>query len=152
LGYGWGGGVIFFSEGTTFRSEGNVITDNYAATGGSGVFVDDGAKGVMRNDFIVDNRCGDDGNPGVRVGALDESGKTGSEVELVNVTIAGNACREGTTGNALWVTGKGSSARLVNSILWGNGSSLHSQNGVISASYTLSEEAIKGEGNLSKDP
>tara|TARA_R110002096_G_scaffold436051_1_gene666251 strand:- start:3154 stop:4707 length:1554 start_codon:yes stop_codon:yes gene_type:complete len=156
LGYGWGGGVLIASPGTTFISKGNTITGNFAASGGSGVFIDDGAKGVMTNDLIVANQCGEKGAAGLVVDALDETGKTGSVVDVVNVTIANNLCSSNQgQGNAIWAQGKGTIVRVSNSILWNNGAdSLVNLRGEaqVSGHYTLSEHALEGSQNLSVDP
>ena len=155
LGYGWGGGVLIASPGTTFVSQGNTVTDNFSASGASGVFIDDGAKGVMRNDLIYANRCGEKGAAGLFVDALDETGKTGSEVDAQFLTIADNRCPSGGgRGGAVWAQGKGTVVRMHNSILWGNGpDSIHiDESAMFKADHTLSEQEIAGTGNLSANP
>lgn len=155
LGYGWGGGVLIASPGTTFVSRGNVVSGNYAASGGSGVFIDDGATGTMQNDQIVANKCGEKGAAGLVVDALDESGDTGSIVDVVNVTIADNKCDSGTgIGNAIWAQGKGTVVRVRNSILWNNGPSLFNLNqaAAVTIDFTLTQDDVEGEGNFSEDP
>ncbi len=156
LGYGWGGGVLFASVGTSFVSRENTITDNKAASGGSGFFVDDGAVGEMHNDLIVSNHCGEQGAGGLVVDALDNSGNNGSVVHAYNLTIANNGCTgvENAAGSAIWVEGKGSEVHLYNSILWNNAPALSNVDGLatMTAVYTLSQDPIPGDGNLSENP
>ncbi len=58
IGYGWGGGIIVFGEGSEARLSWNVVTGNSAPTVGSGIFIDDGARAQINNELLYDNDCG----------------------------------------------------------------------------------------------
>jgi hypothetical protein len=54
--YGWGGGILIHTAGTTARLDVNIIRDNYAPSYGGGVFVDEGASAYLSHDLIYRNR------------------------------------------------------------------------------------------------
>lgn len=58
LGYGWGGGIIVFGEGSEARLSWNVVTGNSAPSVGSGTYIDDGARAVITSELLYDNDCG----------------------------------------------------------------------------------------------
>lgn len=152
LGYGWGGGLFIHDEGTRFVTRANVFTGNFAAARGSAVFIDNGAHGQMIGDLIHANPCAGQGGAGILVDSLDDSGKTGSIVNVIHATIADNPCPGG-VGNAVYAEGAGTEARLVNSIVWNNGPAFFDDGKAkITATYTLSDPALPGEGNLGGDP
>ncbi|HWB81530.1 MAG TPA: right-handed parallel beta-helix repeat-containing protein [Nannocystaceae bacterium] len=149
-GYGWGAGAIVYGMGVTATFERNVFTENHAQSLGSGAFVDDGAVATFTGDLFYANVCGDAGGASVYVDGYDT---TPSRATLTNVTFAAHACPEGTAGNA--VTAETTSiVEVVDSIAWGNGGDDFNaiDTSMITARYTLSEEPIEGEGNLSADP
>lgn len=149
LGYGWGGGLIIATEGTTFTASGNVYRANQAPTGGAGPFIDDGADGTMTGELVVGNDClEEDPRGAVYVDALDASGDTGSVVQITNATIADNDC-----GSGINVEAAGSAATVRNSIITGNGPALSTLAGATaSATFTLADEVLPGSGNLAGDP
>ncbi len=150
IGYGWGAGVIVYGAGVTASFERNVFTGNHAQSVGSGAFVDDGATATFDHDLFYANACGTEGGAALYV---DGDGTTvSSHVELVSVTIASQPC-PGVHGNAVYVESQ-STVTLVNSIVWDNGGDdfWADSTSTITATYTLSEEAIDGVGNLSSDP
>ena len=55
LGYGWGAGILVFNPGNHADLSFNEIFDNYAPGLGAGVFVDEGATAVLRNELIYQN-------------------------------------------------------------------------------------------------
>ncbi len=154
MGYGWGGGIIVYGEGSRALLTGNEITGNFAPSVGAGVFIDDRAVATLDHELIHHNVCVDDattGGVGVYVDGYDGVGST---VEIRGSTIAGNGCRTTQGGNALYVEA-GSQVTIRDSVLWGNGGDdvlTVDPASTVSAAYTLSEEAIEGEGNLSADP
>jgi hypothetical protein len=152
LGYGWGGGLFIHDGGTRFTTRANVFTGNFAAARGSAVFIDNGAHGQMVGDLIHANPCAGQGGGGLLVDSLDDSGKTGSVVDVINATIADNACPGG-VGNGVYAEGAGTEARLKNSIVWNNGPGFFDDGKAkITATYTLSDPALPGAGNLTGDP
>ena len=150
LGYGWGGGIVVFGAGSRALLVGNTIRDNAAPSIGSGTYIDDGATATLRNELVVRNRCAAQGGSGVYVDGLDDVGST---VAIENSTIASHDCPAEVGGNALFLE-RSSRVQLVNVILWGNaGDDTYTDDtSQISARYTLSQEALPGEGNLSADP
>ncbi|HOT12631.1 MAG TPA: right-handed parallel beta-helix repeat-containing protein, partial [Polyangiaceae bacterium] len=149
-GYGWGGGLMFFNEGTKATVTDTEVRGNFAPTKGSGVFVDDGAEASLRNVLIVNNRCAKEG------GALYVDGATeqlGSKAWLTNVTIAGHDCGDNGYGNAV-VMERASTLEVVSSIFWNNGprdTSVQPGN-TLTVRYSNTKDKLPGPGNLSADP
>jgi hypothetical protein len=156
LGYGWGGGVVVFGAGSFALLSFNTVTENYAPSVGSGVFIDDGAKATLDHELIYNNVCPDGGTTGgvgVYVDGYAAPGaEVGSHVTMIHTTVAGHNC---TTqgGNGLYVEVY-SGVTIRNSIFWGNGGDdfIVDATSQITATYTTAEEAISGLGNLSADP
>lgn len=154
--YSWGGGIIVFGDDTHATLRSNVITDNLAITAGSGLFVDDGADATLSNELYYANRCASDGGAGVLV---DSGGQTPTALDATNVTIAQHVCPDSYLGgNAVLVevSQEGDpppEVTIRNSILWGNGGSdLVGAGSSAKTTFTLTEQAIDGEGNLRGDP
>lgn len=150
LGYGWGGGVIVFNVGSRAIFSYNIITDNYAPSIGSGVFIDEGATAVIEHDLIYANQCNERGG----VGIYADGGYDGGSTVFINqTTIVDNDCPTSVGGNAVYVE-YNSVVAISNSILWGNGwdDVIADDTSDVSATYTLSGETIEGEGNFSADP
>jgi len=146
-GYGWGGGLILFGNGSVGTLRGNLVTGNYAPLSGSGEFFDDGAQVLVENELVVSNLCGTDNGAGMYVDGLDD---VGSEVDLVNVTIADHPCAS--EGNALLVE-RNSTVTIVSSVIWANGPGSFAVNdGTIVTSFSDVEGGADGEGNLDVDP
>lgn len=152
LGYGWGGGIIVFGADSRALLSFNIITENYAPSVGSGVFIDDGARATLDHELIYNNACPDGGTTGGVGVYVDGYDQAGSQATLIHTTVAGHAC---TTmgGNGLYVEA-GSEVTIQNSIFWGNGGDdfFVDATSRITATYTLAQEALAGEGNLSVDP
>jgi hypothetical protein len=116
-GYGWGGGILVGGVPATLA--GNVITDNYAPSVGSGIFWDEGAVGTMTGDLLVANRCPSDGRSGAAM--YIDGGEPGpSRVTAKQITVVGHACPDLPDGGAIVLEG-GSSIAITASILWANG-------------------------------
>jgi len=116
-GYGWGGGI--FIGGVPATLAGNVVTDNYAPSMGSGVFWDEGATGTMTGDLVVANRCSSDARSGAAIYV--DGGEPGpSRVVAERLTVVGHACADLPDGGAILLEG-GSTIDITASILWGNG-------------------------------
>jgi hypothetical protein len=149
LGYGWGGGVIVYGQGTSATLSFNDIARNTAPSAGAGVFVDDGAIATLDHELVHDNDCPTSGGAAIYVDGYDT---IGSHVTLDHVTVAGHDCQT-PGGNGLYVE-VNSTATITNSIFWGNGGDdfLVDQTSRIHAGYTLSDEALPGVGNVSSDP
>jgi hypothetical protein len=131
VGYGWGGAVIVYQNGTRPTKVDlayNVFTDNLASVGGA-VFVDDGATITMSHDLLYRNRSIRE-NGVVRGAALYVDGilpGIGSVLIADHLTIVDNVYDE--TGHRGTITQGGgvyleslSKATFTNSILWNNGS------------------------------
>ena len=154
MGYGWGGGIIVVNKGGNYKLSHNIFTGNFAPSVGSAIFVDEGAVASLDHDLIYANACnpaGDGAVPPVYVDGTDD--RFGSTLDVNHVTIADHTCKPTVTGNAISVTGK-SKVTVKNSILWNNGGDdiEVDETSKATVTYTLSQEALKGTGNLSKDP
>jgi hypothetical protein len=153
LGYGWGGGALAYNQGTTVLFQRNVFTANHAKSIGSAVFIDDGAVATFDHDLFYANQCADVGGAAIYLDGYDPT--VASHATLVNVTIAAHDC-PGTVGNAIYIEPPPvaqSTAQIRNSIIWDNTDDFAASDmSAITATYTLSQEAIAGTGNLSADP
>ncbi len=150
MSYGWGGGVLFHSQGTVARMSFNKIYDNYSPLYGAGVFIDEGATAYMDNDLVYRNSTGNGQGAGVAV----DDGPSSSHVYITNSVIANNnpSGSSGNGGNGVYAD-NASTATISNSILWGNGDDFYVRSGsAINVSYSLSSETWSGTGNISSDP
>jgi hypothetical protein len=147
-GYGWGGGILIAAAAAELR--GNLITDNYTPSAGSGAFWDEGATGTMTNDLIVANQCPQDNRSGA---ALYVDGGPGgpSSVELENVTIADHVCPGTEPDGAAIFIEDGSSIAIRNAIFWNNTREFATfTGGSYAIVYSITHEA--GQGNFVADP
>ena len=152
LGYGWGGGMIVVNTGSNYKLSHNVFTGNYAPSLGAGFFVDEGGTATMEHDLVYGNKTKPDGE-GAAVFCDGNEGGAGSSLTMNHVTIVDNTSGPGVTGGAVKVSWN---SKLVakNCIFWNNGGDDFDVDDKSKATvtYTLSQETIKGTGNLSKDP
>ena len=117
VGYGWGGGILV--AGVEATLSGNVVTDNFAPSLGSGVFWDEGAVGTMTGDLLVANRCSTDGRPGAAI-YVDGGDPGPSRVTADRITLVGHVCPDVPGGGAIALEA-GSSISITSSIMWANG-------------------------------
>jgi hypothetical protein len=155
-GYGWGGGITVYGEGTYATLSNNEITRNSAPTNGSGLFIDDGAEVVLDHELIHNNVCTEIGGVGVYVDGAGEGvpGDVGSKATLLHCTIANNnSCPNPVDGNGVFIE-RNSQVTIKNSIFWKNGGDDFAvdETSTLQVIYTVSEEAMVGEGNISEDP
>ncbi len=153
-GYGWGGGIIVFNKGGNYKLSHNVFTGNFAPSVGSAFFVDEGGIASLDHDLFYANACnpaGDGAVAPVYVDGADD--KFGSTLDMNHVTIADHTCKPAVAGHAISVTGK-SKITVKNSILWNNGGGdiIVDATSKATVTYTLGQKALKGIGNLSRDP
>lgn len=154
-GYGWGGGLLVVEahEGATVLSH-NVYTGNFAPSAGGGVFIDEGATVTMVHELIVANRCRGAGG-GIYVDASWDGRR--SHATIVSCTIADNVA-DVWPGWGAGIFLQGSDAVIRDSILWRNAGlggwdDIAVMDGsTLTATYTLAQESVQGEGNLSQDP
>lgn len=144
-GYGWGGGILIAAASADLV--GNVITDNYAPTIGSGIFWDEGATGTMRFDLIYANRCPADARSGAAIYV--DGGEGPSRVVVTNATVADHDCPD-SEGGAIYLQA-GSTITIRDSIIWGNTHEFTDDDGG-SHTITNSITAAAGEGNFLVDP
>lgn len=155
LGYGWGGGMIVYGDGTLAVLQGNVITGNYAVAAGSGVFIDDGADATLTDELYYANECNVDGGAQMLV---DSGGDTPTVADLVNVTIAQTECPNSSYGGALFIEISEADdapceVTVTRSILWGNnGDDVVSAGCNLTVTNSDTEQGVDGEGNISVDP
>ncbi len=155
-GYGWGGGIIVYGEGTYTTLFNNEITRNSAPTSGSGVFIDDGAEAVLDHELIHNNVGTEIGGVGVYVDGAGEGvpGDVGSKATLLHCTIANNnSYPNPVDGNGVFIE-RNSQVTIKNSIFWNNGGNDFAVDGTstLQVIYTVSEESMAGEGNITEDP
>ncbi|MBI5095204.1 MAG: hypothetical protein HZB26_22565 [Candidatus Hydrogenedentes bacterium] len=156
LGYGWGGGIIIFNQGNHADLSYNEVFSNYAPGHGAGIFVDEGATAVLRNEIVHHNMvdAGETGGGAVYVDGGEFNGvPIGSVVSIINCTIAENPVTDAYLGgNALFVEGN-STVTVRNSILWGNGLEVWFDNtSTVQITYSNIAESIAGAGNISQNP
>lgn len=154
LGYGWGGGIIVFNKGGNYKLSHNVFSGNFAPSVGSAFFVDEGGVASLDHDLFYANSCNPAANGAVPPIYVDGSAEGfGSTLTVTHVTVADHTCDPTVPGNAITVTGN-SKVTVKNSILWNNGGDDLDVDATSKATvtYTLSQEKLKGVGNLSNDP
>ena len=150
VGYGWGGGALIAGEGITAAFQGNVYTDNYAPSIGSGIFWDEGAVGTMKNELLFRNRCTQDDRQGTAIYV--DGGAAPSMVDAENITVADHLCANtSATGGAIHLEAD-SGITLRNSILWGNTREFGSDGSATSNAVEYSITAEAGTGNFLQDP
>lgn len=154
LGYGWGGGMIVFNKGGVYAISHNVFTGNFAPSVGSALFVDDGAVATSDHDLFYANAANLAGDGIVTPVYVDgsEDGLS-STLTISHATVADHTCKPAAAGFAMSVTNN-SKLIVSNSILWnsGGGDVDADKTSKATVTYTLTEKARKGVGNLSKDP
>jgi hypothetical protein len=153
LGYGWGGGIIVVSKGGKYKLSYNVYTGNFAPSVGSAFFVDEGGSATLDHELIYANACNPAGEGAVPAVYVDGGEGGGSTLTVNHCTIVDHACTPTLPGVAIKVTDQ-SRVSVKNSILWNNGGDDVDADATSKATvtYTLSQETLKGTGNLSKDP
>jgi hypothetical protein len=152
LGYGWGGGLIFFNAGNSAEISFNVVYDNFAAAYGAGEFIDEGASADIHHELIYRNVT-KAGCEAVSAIAVDGGEGVGSEATIRHCTVVGNVCESAIRGNGLQVEGL-SVVSVTNSIFWNNGGDDFAvdDTSTLTVTYTDSQEAIGGTGNIFVDP
>lgn len=152
LGYGWGGGLIVVGSGNMAEVAFNVVTGNFAAAYGAGEFVDEGAKATIHHELVFRN-LSKVGCEAVSAIAVDGGEGVGSEATIDHCTVVSNVCPDSTRGNGLQVEGL-STVRVTNSIFWDNGGDdfAVSPDSSLTVSFTDSQEAFAGTGNINADP
>lgn len=152
LGYGWGGGIIVIGRGNTYELAYNVVAQNFASGYGAGEFIDEGATADIHHELIFGN-LSKDGCEAVSAIGIDGGEGVGSTATISQCTVANNVCPNSTRGNGLQVEGL-STATVVNCIFWGNGGDDFSvdNTSTLSVTYSTSQEAIAGTGNVTTDP
>lgn len=154
LGYGWGGGIIVFGDGTQATLSGNTIRGNFAGSVGSGVFVDDGAHAILHHELIVDNDCGSTGGAAIYVDGYGDGGPETlrSQAWLDQVTVVNSAC-EGLIGQGIYIENR-STVTVTNSIFWieGDNDFWGDDTTQLRITYSRVDEATAGTGNITADP
>ncbi|MFN0135314.1 MAG: right-handed parallel beta-helix repeat-containing protein [Phycisphaerae bacterium] len=152
LGYGWGGGLIFFGLGNRAELSFNTLYENYAAAYGAAEFIDEGASVTIHHELIYNN-VSKDGCEAVSAIAVDGGADGGSRATISFCTVAGNVCPDSTRGNGLQVEGV-STVTVTNSIFWNNGGDdfAVTDDSTLEVSFTCSEEGFAGSGNINVDP
>lgn len=152
LGYGWGGGLIFFGGGNYAEISFNTVYENFAAAYGAGEFIDEGARADIHHELLFRN-VSTNSCEAVSAIAVDGGEGGGSQATISHCTVVGNVCENSFRGNGLQVEG-GSSATVVNSIFWNNGGDDFAvfDTARLTVTYTCSQEPMSGTGNISSDP
>ncbi len=152
LGYGWGGGLIVVGLGNSAEVSFNTVYNNFAAAYGAGEFIDEGATADVHHELIYRN-VSKAGCEAVSAISVDGGEGVGSQATIRHCTIANNVCENSTRGNGLQVEGL-STASVTNCIFWNNGGDDFATDGTVTlnVTFTSSQEAIAGTGNISGDP
>ncbi|MCK5796200.1 MAG: right-handed parallel beta-helix repeat-containing protein, partial [Deltaproteobacteria bacterium] len=146
IGYGWGGGVATISKGTRVRFSKNIVTGNFAASLGSGYFIDDESDAVIEQDLIVGNRCAPEGGTAIFVDGLDPT--KGSRARIIGTSIVNHPCAGVAKGNAVHAD-QHSSVTIVRSVIWNNGDralSMGKRAKITIARSIIQEKRFSGEG------
>jgi hypothetical protein len=117
-GWGWGGGLVILGTDTSMTIADNVLRENFAYSLGGGLFVDDGAYGLLVNNLVYGNETVE-GGAGIYVDGAGGHGPEdpNSRADIVNCTLAYNI-GGWRGGNGLIVEDSDVSVR--NSVFWGN--------------------------------
>jgi hypothetical protein len=152
LTYGWGGGLIVVGVGNSAELSFNTLYGNFAAAYGAAEFIDEGASADIHHELIYRN-VSRDGCEAVSAIAVDGGEGVGSQATIRHCTVVNNVCENSFRGNGLQVEGQ-SVVTVSNSIFWNNGGDDFAvfDTSSLSVSYTCSQEAIAGAGNISMDP
>ncbi|MEP0841416.1 MAG: right-handed parallel beta-helix repeat-containing protein, partial [Phycisphaerae bacterium] len=152
LGYGWGGGLIVVNPNNFAELSFNVLYENFAAAYGAAEFIDEGARANIHHELIYRN-VSKEGCEGVSAIAVDGGEGVGSQAAISHCTVVNNPCATSFRGNGLQVEGL-SVVSVVNSIFWNNGGDDFrvDDTSTLTVTYTDSQEAIGGTGNISADP
>lgn len=158
--WGWGGGLIVdgnqftgFTNNIYVELSGNTYIGNEVPSGGSGLFIDEGANVRIKNELIIKNICKDS----FRNGALYVDGERGSinaKTILENCTIADNIGADYSYGHAIFIEG-GSEVIVRNSIFWDNKSSDNQNDFYVNdtsslvVEYSTYVDGKMGDGNFS---
>lgn len=126
--YGWGGGLVIdgntytgFNDDVFMALYNNIYHDNEAPSGGSGIFIDEGANIRMKNELIHSNTViGSYLNAPVYIDG--PRGTVHAKTIMTNCTITKNTGGQYSYGHAIGSTG-GSEVYAKNSIFWSNNSS-----------------------------
>jgi len=105
------------------------------------------------HELIYANACNPAGDGAVPAVYVDGGEGGGSTLTMNHCTIVDHTCMPTIPGNGIKVTDK-SRVTIKNSILWNNGGDDIDADATSKATvtYTLSQETLKGTGNLCKDP
>lgn len=151
IGYGWGGGVTVIGKATRATFEGDKISNNFAASQGSGFFIDDESQAIMKNELIQYNKCAPEGGSAIYVDGLDK-GK-GSQLTIKGSTIVGHPCGGVNKGNAVRAE-QSSNVKIEQSVLWNNGEKelSFSADAKITIRFSLIKKGMKGDGLIHQVP
>ncbi len=157
--WGWGGGLIIdgnrftgFNDSIYIRLEGNTYSGNIAPSGGSGLFIDEGANVRLLNELIIKNRT----TESFRDGAFYIDGPRGTSearTEFENCTIADNTGADYSYGHAIFIEGE-SEVTGKNSIFSGNSSADNNndfytdEGSSLALSYCVYVSGNQGPGNF----
>jgi hypothetical protein len=167
--WGWGGGLIVdggmysgFTNDIFVLLQGNTYAFNSTPSGGSGIFIDEGANVRMKNELVYKNSC----SGSFRNGAVYIDGNRANQhakTMIENCTVAYNIGAEYSYGHAVFIEG-GSEVVVKNSIFWGNSSSDNKNdfyvhdNSSLTVEYSIYQSGKLGDGmynvtnSLNSDP
>jgi hypothetical protein len=155
--WGWGGGLIIdgncfsgFNNDVYVELSSNVYAGNFAPSGGSGLFIDEGANVRAKNELIIKNST----SGSFRNGALYVDGpraNSNAKTMLENFTIADNTGAPYSYGHAIFVEG-GSEVIVQNSIFWNNQAEDNQndfyvdESSMLFVDYSIFTEGMSGDG------
>ena len=148
LGYGWGGGLALIGTRATVRR--NVVTQNFAASQGSGEFIDDGSVALIEDELVVGNACAKEGGSGIYVDGSDP--KRGSEAQIRHSTIINHPCPGHLGGHGVRAT-QASQVRVERSVLWNNRDDISADaSSNIAVSDSIIQERLDNQDNSNQPP
>jgi parallel beta-helix repeat protein len=107
------GGGIFVTAGCSPEIKNCSIYSNTATGGGAGIYIHSNSNSIVSNCLIYSNSCSGYGGGGIMI----SSGNGSSRV--INCVIANNTTTG--SGRGIYILSS-NSAKIINSIIWGNGS------------------------------
>jgi len=134
----WGGG-IFVNDSVSPTISNCLIKNNASDRAGGGIYFWNGVGSVVENCIFDGNRCNETSSSSYSGGGI--CGQTGTSIKVVNCTFVNNTSYQ-TYGQSIELHSS-SSARVINSIVWGSGNEIYLLN---TNTVSIVNCAVEGTG------
>jgi hypothetical protein len=150
ISYGWGGGIVVFGKQSRALIAKCALTKNYAASAGSGIFLDDESKTKVDNVLVYKNQCSPEGGVGILVDGL-KAGH-GTTAQITRSTMADNHCDTQFGGNAVRAF-ESTTVHVSHSVAWGNKDDVsHDKSSKVLVKNAIVQEKVSGDGVVHDAP